>query len=101
MDEIAAAISDKGVASELLRPGISSIDSDSSGAGEVSGRPSAAFDRSRHQPGHAPLGANDAPRLIRTDAVNFGGRSIDCDINRRWRHRKVRVARRVSIFVHD
>ena len=71
--QVAAAVCDKRVAVILGWKGVTAINRHAARAGEVTGRAPAALDRAGHESGDPPLRAQDAPRLLGTDAKNLCG----------------------------
>src|SRR5262245_20335100 len=79
MNEVAAAVRNKRITVKLFGPRVAPVNRDARRASEVAGRTTAAFDGTGNHSGHAPLRADDAPRFVRADTKNFGGRSIGGD----------------------
>ena len=100
MDQITAAVCDESVTDKLFGPRVSAVNGDARGPREITRRTPAAFDRPRHQTGHSPFGANDAPRFVRADPINFCRRTVHGDIDQCARHGVVRIAPGVAVFVH-
>ena len=75
-----ADVADEGLAAILSRPGISPVNRDAGGSGEISGGPPAPFDRPGDFPRHAEPGADDAPRFDGADAEDAAEEEIGGDV---------------------
>src|SRR5438477_5247893 len=100
MDQIAAAIRDERITMILRRESVAAIDGHSRGASEITRRTPTAFDHSGNCSSDAPPGPEHPPRLVRTDAINFRGRTIGGDARPRRRHGVQRVSPAVTFLEH-
>ncbi len=101
MNQIAARIANECIPHIFRPPRIAAKNGDAGRAGEISGRPAAAFDWPRHQSIHSPLRANHSPGLFRTGAIHLRRRPIGRDVHQRPRHRIIRIPPRITQVKHD
>ena len=76
VNQITAAISNKGMICILPCPGVSCIQSRSRCSRKVPRRSTASFNRPTHGTCYTPFRTHDSPRFIRTDPKNRSGGSI-------------------------
>src|SRR5207237_9578621 len=88
------------VLAKILRKRVAAINRDAGRSAKIAGGPAAAFDGAGKETRHTPARANDAPRLVRADAINLRCRAVGGDIQRGRRQREEWISRGVTVLIH-
>ena len=100
VNEVSSGIADERVADELRGEGVAPVDRPPRRTGEIAGRAAASFHHARHLAGDAPMGADDAPRLLGAEPEDFGSGPVDGDVHQRGHRLEKGVPPRVA-FLKD
>src|SRR6185369_5289994 len=100
MDQISTSVADESVVEVGFGESVAAVNQGSRRAGEIPRGTTAAFDRAGHQPGDAPMGADNAPGFFRADAVNLGGGTVHGNAFQGGRHRIKGIPASITIVVH-
>src|SRR5206468_2089233 len=101
VDEVPARVADESVADKVFAVGVAAVDGEAGRSREITAGAPAAFHGAGHKAGHAPLGAEHAPRLVEADAEDFSRRAVGGDAHARAGHGVIGIPRGVAILIDD